>query len=159
MCSLGIEPTTFALLTQSSNHWATGTLFTISRSRISRFFVMLVLLFCKLSEQYSQTKFPINKALPNKGNKKRGKKEWQIFIIIIICYIYIELFWVLKALYIEGGDLLIHHQCAASTWWCDGSHIAPEHPPHTSYRWRGDRVMKPISVRGWLGGRDGQRPI
>ncbi len=27
MCSLGIEPTTFALLTQCSNHWATGTQF------------------------------------------------------------------------------------------------------------------------------------
>ncbi len=26
MCSLGIEPTTFALLTQCSNHWAAGTL-------------------------------------------------------------------------------------------------------------------------------------
>ncbi len=26
MCSLGIEPTTFVLLTQCSNHWATGTL-------------------------------------------------------------------------------------------------------------------------------------
>ncbi len=25
VCSLGIEPTTFALLTQYSNHWATGT--------------------------------------------------------------------------------------------------------------------------------------
>ncbi len=25
MCSLGIEPTTFALLMQCSNHWATGT--------------------------------------------------------------------------------------------------------------------------------------
>ncbi len=25
MCSLGIEPTTFALLAQCSNHWATGT--------------------------------------------------------------------------------------------------------------------------------------
>ncbi len=36
--------------------------------------------------------------------------------IIIICYIYIVLFWVLKALHIEGGDLLNHHQCAASTW-------------------------------------------
>ncbi len=24
MCSLGIEPKTFALLTQCSNHWATG---------------------------------------------------------------------------------------------------------------------------------------
>ncbi len=27
MCSLGIKPTTFALLTQCSNHWATGTLY------------------------------------------------------------------------------------------------------------------------------------
>ncbi len=27
VCSLGIEPTTFALLTQRSKHWATGTLF------------------------------------------------------------------------------------------------------------------------------------
>ncbi len=26
MYSLGIEPTTFALLTQCSNHWATGTI-------------------------------------------------------------------------------------------------------------------------------------
>ncbi len=34
--------------------------------------------------------------------------------------------------------------------WCDGSHSAPERPPHTSYRWRGDRVIKSISVWGWL---------
>ncbi len=27
MCSLGIDPTTFALLTQCSNYWATGTVF------------------------------------------------------------------------------------------------------------------------------------
>ncbi len=33
------------------------------------------------------------------------------------------------------------------------------HSPHTSYRWRGDREMKPISVWGWLGGHDGQRPV
>ncbi len=45
---------------------------------LSRFFVMLILLFCKLSEQYSQTKFPIIK--PFKVTKK-GKKEWQIFNI------------------------------------------------------------------------------
>ncbi len=31
---------------------------------------------------------------------------------------------------------------------------------HTpSYWWRGDRVIKPISVWGWLGGHDGQRPM
>ncbi len=37
MCSLGIEPTTFALLTQCSNHWATGTRYApdlIQRSRV-----------------------------------------------------------------------------------------------------------------------------
>ncbi len=32
------------------------------------------------------------------------------FHYIIMCYIYIALFWVLKALYIDGGDLLNHHQ-------------------------------------------------
>ncbi len=31
MCSLGIEPTTFALLTQCSNHWATGTQLCLKR--------------------------------------------------------------------------------------------------------------------------------
>ncbi len=45
------------------------SLFTI----LSRFFVMLVLLFCKLSEQYSQTNFPIIKPF------KVTKKEWQVF--------------------------------------------------------------------------------
>ncbi len=39
----------------------------------SRFCVMLVLLFCKLSEQYRQTNFPIIKPF------KVTKKEWQIF--------------------------------------------------------------------------------
>ncbi len=34
VCSLGIKPTTFALLTQCSNHWATGTLFLILKSLI-----------------------------------------------------------------------------------------------------------------------------
>ncbi len=38
---------------------------------------MLVLLFCKLSEHYSQTNFPIIKTKPFKVKKK--KKEWQIF--------------------------------------------------------------------------------
>ncbi len=38
---------------------------------------MLVLLFCKLSEQYSQTNFPIIK--PFRVKKKKKKNEWQIF--------------------------------------------------------------------------------
>ncbi len=37
-------------------------------------------------------------------------------IIMKIPYIYIALFWRLNTLYIEGGDLLYHHQCAAPSW-------------------------------------------
>jgi len=38
--------------------------------------------------------------------------------------------------------------------------IVRQNPHHTpAYWWRGDRVMKPISVWGLLGGHDGQRPI
>ncbi len=58
-----------------------------------------------------------------------------------------------------GGDLLVHHQRAASTWkmrrqpYCTRTPPPPPPPPtHTSYRWRGERVMQPISVWGWLGG-------
>ncbi len=36
--------------------------------------------------------------------------------IIRIPYIYIALFWALKALYTEGGNLLNHHQSVAFTW-------------------------------------------
>ncbi len=36
-------------------------------------------------------------------------------------------------------------------------HQNAHHRP--AYLWRGDRVMKPISVWGWLGGHDGQRPM
>ncbi len=46
----------------------------ISRFTIlSRFFVMLVLLFCKLSEHYSQNNFPIIKTKPFKVKKKKKK--------------------------------------------------------------------------------------
>ncbi len=38
--------------------------------------------------------------------------------------------------------------------------ILRQNTPHTpAYWWRGDRVMKPVSVWGWLGGHDGQRPM
>ncbi len=39
-----------------------------------------------------------------------------IYIYTVIDTFYIALFWVLKALYIEGWNLFNHHQCAASTW-------------------------------------------
>ncbi len=82
-----------------------------------------------------------------------------IILIIIFCYSYITLFWVLKALYIEGGISSSTTSVQHPPEWCDGSHIAPDRPPHISYRWRGDRVMQPISVWGWLGGHDGQKPM
>ncbi len=68
--------------------------------------------------------------------------------IIIICYIYIALFWVLKALYIVGGIWMMRQQlyCART--------------PATHQLTGGEEtVMQPISVRGWLGGHDGQRPM
>ncbi len=37
VCSLGIEPTTFALLTQYSNHWATGTQYLCSLCTVFMF--------------------------------------------------------------------------------------------------------------------------
>ncbi len=49
-----------------------------------------------------------------------------------------------------GGGLLNHHQCAASTWMMRCCHrtTAPVRSPHTSYRWRGGRVIEPIK---WMG--------
>ncbi len=58
---------------------------------LSRFFVMLVLLFCKLSEHYSQTNFPITKTKPFKVKQKKkkngrylGQSGWRIKIFVII---------------------------------------------------------------------------
>ncbi len=53
-------------------------------------------------------------------------------IIIISNCIYIALFWVLKALCIEGGISSSTTSVQHPPGGCDGSHIAPERPPHTS---------------------------
>ncbi len=74
-----------------------------------------------------------------------------IIIIIIIHYIYIALFW----FFLSTQSALHCHPPG----WCDSSHSAPDRSPHTSLWWRGDRVMKPISVWGRLGGHYGQRPM
>ncbi len=84
-----------------------------------------------------------------------------IIIIIIIHYIYIALFWVLKALYMKGGGGVpqpppvcsIHLDKTMAAILRQDAHHTPAN------WWRGDRVMKPISVWGWLGGHDGQRPM
>ncbi len=74
-----------------------------------------------------------------------------------ICYIYIALFWVLKALYTKGVNLLNNHQCAASTWMMRRQSYCVQDAHRTpAYWWREDRVIKPIRVWGWLGGHDSQ---
>ncbi len=84
-----------------------------------------------------------------------------IIKMIIICYIYIALFWVLKVLYIEGGGgspqpplmCSIHLDDATAAILRQNAHHTP------AYWWRGDKVMKPICVWGLVGGHDGQRPM
>ncbi len=59
-----------------------------------------------------------------------------------------------KALYNHVGGLSstttsVQHPLG----WCDGSHrtTAPVRSPHTSYRWRGERVIEPIKLMGIIG--------
>ncbi len=72
-----------------------------------------------------------------------------IIIKIIIRYIYIALFKALKALYNTRGEspqpppvCSIHLDDATAAIVRQNAHHTP------AYRWRGDRVMKPISVWG-----------
>ncbi len=58
-CSLGIEPTTFALLTQCSNHWATGRLFFHSLSHFGHMTEKQVALFDLHSRRYTSLWFPV----------------------------------------------------------------------------------------------------
>ncbi len=70
----------------------------------------------------------------------------QLVKLIIICYIYIAHLWVLKALYIEGGELSSSTTNVQHPPGCDDSHIAPE--PHTSLlveRWQSDEANQ------WMG--------
>ncbi len=64
----------------------------------------------------------------------------QVEFHLIIHYMYIAI------LHRRGGDLLNHHQCAASTWM-------------NAHRTPGDSVMKPVSVWRWLDGHDAPRPM
>ncbi len=72
-----------------------------------------------------------------------------IIIIRIICYIYIVLFKTLKALYVVRG-LSPHPPPMCSIHLDDATAaIVRQNAHHTpAYWWRGDRVMKPISVWG-----------
>ncbi len=48
-------------------------------------------------------------------------------------------------LYIALYCVLLYTQSALQ-WWCDGCHrtTVPVRSPHTSYRWRGERLIEPI---------------
>ncbi len=64
---MGLVPLGFAIY--GKNIYIKKKVFYISRLTIlSQFFVMLVFLFCKLFEYYSQINFPIIKTAPFKGN-------------------------------------------------------------------------------------------
>ncbi len=58
-----------------------------------------------------------------------------------------------------GGGLLNYHQCAASTWMMRRQPYCARTPTTHQLTGGEETVMKPISVWGWLGGYDGQRPV
>ncbi len=66
-----------------------------------------------------------------------------------------------SALHCEGGGVSPRPPLVCSIHLDDATAaIVRQTAHHTpAYWWRGDRVMKPISVWGWLGGHDGQRPM
>ncbi len=83
-----------------------------------------------------------------------------IIIIIIIGYIlYSTFLGTQSALHSKGVSphpppmCSIHLDDAMAAIVRQNAHHTP------AYWWRGDRVMKTISVWGWLGGHDGQRPV
>ncbi len=125
---------------------------------------------CRCSHGTAQTLCPQSTEGHNRGNTEKNTAVSHTAHVpmcsanasnkLTIIYLhFIALFWVLKALYKKGGGgVSSHHQCAASTWMMWRQPYAPERPPHTSYWWR-ETVIKTISVWGWLGGHDGQRPM
>ncbi len=70
-------------------------------------------------------------------------------IIINLLHLYSAFLGTQSSLHSMGGISSSNTNVQHPPGWCNGSHIAPERPPHTpAYWWRGDRVMKPISVYG-----------
>ncbi len=75
-----------------------------------------------------------------------GKHEWRRFYIRIYIVLYCVLLY-----HVWGGGLSstttsVQHPLG----WCDDCHstTAPVRSPHTSYRWREERVVEPIK---WMG--------
>ncbi len=107
---------------------------------------MLVLLFCKLSEQYSQTNFPIIK--PFNVTKKEKKGTADIYNNNNLLHLYSAFLGSQSALHRRGGSpqplpvCSIHLDDATAAIVRQNAHHTP------AYWWRRDRVMKPISVWG-----------
>ncbi len=99
-----------------------------------------------------------SKPLFNKNKKYIYIYIYKI-IIIILLHLYSAFPSTQSALHRRGGSphpppvCSIHLDDAAAAVLCQNAHHTP------AYWWRGDREMKPISVWGWLGGHDGQRPM
>ncbi len=75
------------------------------------------------------------------GSSSDWMNEWCTYIALYCVLLYTQS--ALQSCGGGGGSLLNPHQCAA---WCDGCHrtTVPVRSPHTSYRWRGERVIEPI---------------
>ncbi len=75
-----------------------------------------------------------------------------------LLYLYSAFLGTQSALHSKGGTpstTSVQHPPG----WCDGSHIAPECLPHTSLLVERRQSDEAISVWGWIGGHDGQRPM
>ncbi len=81
--------------------------------------------------------------------------EWCIYIVLYCVLLYTQ-----STLQSWGGLSSTTTSVQHPPGWCDGSHstTAPVRSPHTSYRWRGERVIEP-SGWGLLGGHDWQGPV
>ncbi len=90
--------------------------------------------------------------------------EWMMHLYSAFCV----LLYTQSALQSCGGGLFSTTTSVQHTLgWCDGCHrtTAPVRSPHTSYRWRGERVIEPIKCMHsphtsyrWRGERD-REPI
>ncbi len=97
---------------------------------------MLVLLFCKLSEQYSQTNVPIIK--PFKVTKKEKKITAYIYNNNNLLHLYSAFLGTQSALHRSGESPQPPPVCSIHLKDATAAILRPERPPHTSYRWRGD---------------------
>ncbi len=98
------------------------------------------LLFCKLSEQYSQTKFPIIKPL-NVTKKVKKKNGRYFYIYNNLLHLYSAFLGTQSTLHSEGESphpppvCSIHLDDATAAIVRQNAHHTP------AYWWRGDRVM------------------